>query len=348
MGRIEYMNILQEGVTTWNAWRDTYQKLSPNLEGADLFYVDLRGFDLSRTNLSNANLHRANLDWADLHLADLSGAILEGACLNRSRLSQVNFFGADLSGASLECADLSAANLGEANFRKTTLRRAIFRQTFILDADFSEARLGGTIFSNVDLSSAKGMEKCHHSASSCVDHSTITKSKNVPQVFWRGCGLPDTLIDYLPSLSGDALQFYSCFISYSSKDHEFAKRLHADLQDNGVRCWFAPHDLQIGAKILDSVDEAIRLRDKVLLILSESAIASDWVEDEVTTAFEEERQRKEALLFPIRLDDAVMETGEAWAGKLRARNIGDFTRWKEHESYKATFERVLRDLRSEP
>jgi len=172
-------------------------------------------------------------------------------------------------------------------------------------------------------------------------------SKNVPREFWRGCGLPDALIDYMPSLAGEAIQFYSCFISYSSKDQEFADRLHADLQDNGVRCWFAPHDLPIGEKILDGIDKAIRLREKVVLILSEGAIASDWVEDEVTAAFEEERRRNETILFPIRLDDAVMGTSEAWASKVRARNIGDFTKWKEHDAYKATFERVLRDLRAE-
>jgi hypothetical protein len=40
--------------------------------------------------------------------------------------------------------------------------------------------------------------------------------------------------------------------------------------------------MPIGAKIIDALDEAILLRDKVLLILSESAIASDWVEGEVT------------------------------------------------------------------
>jgi hypothetical protein len=31
------------------------------------------------------------------------------------------------------------------------------------------------------------------------------------------------------------------------------------------------------------------------------------------------------VLFPVRVDDAVMETKKAWAGKLRrSRNIGDF------------------------
>jgi TIR domain len=165
-------------------------------------------------------------------------------------------------------------------------------------------------------------------------------------VFLRGVGLPDNLIDYLPSLLNQPIQFFSCFISFSSKDQKFADRLHADLQNKGVRCWFAPHDLPIGAKIIDAIDEAIRLRDKVLLILSRNAIESDWVEDEVTKAFAEERTRKQLVLFPIRLDDVVMETTEAWAGKLRDnRNIGDFRRWKDHDAYQKALERVLRDLK---
>src|SRR5262249_58056892 len=142
--------------------------------------------------------------------------------------------------------------------------------------------------------------------------------------------------------------FYSCFNSYFSKDQTCAERLHADLQNKGVRCWFAPHDMRIGAKLIDALDEGIRLRDKVLLILSEAAIASDWVEGEVTRALEEERTRKNVVLFPVRIDDAVMQTSEACARLLRGhRHIGVFTRWKEHDSYQKSFERLVRDLRVE-
>jgi hypothetical protein len=162
----------------------------------------------------------------------------------------------------------------------------------------------------------------------------------------RGCGLPDNFIDYLPSLRGDAFQFYSCFVSYSTKDQEFAERLHADLQGKGVRCWFAPHDLPVGARTWDAIDEAIRLRDKLLLILSKASIASEWVEDEVNKAYAEERSRKEVVLFPIRIDNAVISTDEPWAMKLRDRNIGDFRRWKKPEGYQKSLERLLRDLKA--
>ena len=82
------------------------------------------------------------------------------------------------------------------------------------------------------------------------------------------------------------------------------------------------------------------------MILSEHSLKSDWVEDEVSKGFAEERRREKIVLFPVRLDDAVMHTSEAWAVKLRdQRNIGDFRHWKDHDGYKSSFERVLRDLK---
>ena len=138
-------------------------------------------------------------------------------------------------------------------------------------------------------------------------------------MFLCDVGLSAQYIEYLPSLLGQAIDFYSCFISHSSKDDEFAKRLHADLQAEGVRCWFAPEDLGIGDKIRPSIEDAIRLHDKLLLILSEHSVNSTWVEDEVESALEKERKAKErgddrAGVIRIRLDSAVMETDAAWEG----------------------------------
>lgn len=143
-------------------------------------------------------------------------------------------------------------------------------------------------------------------------------------------------------------QYYTCFMSHSSKDRAFAERLHADLQDKGVHCWFAPEDMRIGDRIRPTIDEAIQLYDKLLLVLSEHSIDSDWVEKEVETAFEEERKRKKTVLFPIRLDSAVMETDQAWAADIRrTRHIGDFTRWKDHDAYQKASDRLLCDLKAE-
>jgi hypothetical protein len=38
------------------------------------------------------------------------------------------------------------------------------------------------------------------------------------------------------------------------------------------------------------------------------------------------------VLFPIRLDNGVMETDEAWAADIRrTRHIGDFSEWKNRD-----------------
>jgi hypothetical protein len=68
--------------------------------------------------------------------------------------------------------------------------------------------------------------------------------------------------------------------------------------------------MKIGDRIRPKIDEAIRVHDK--LLLTKSSMKSAWVEKEVETAFEKER----TVLFPIRLDDAVMEAEEAWAADV--------------------------------
>jgi TIR domain-containing protein/pentapeptide repeat protein len=365
-----HLKRLRRGVAAWNAWWDRQPKdlivdlsgadlRSTSLVGAQLAHADLEGANLANSNLANAELYGVDLSHADLRgarleLVNLNDSILADADLSDTYLVGARMLGAYLYRANLSRADLSLTNLSHAELMDANLSQAILAGTILYDADLSgaiveDAYLSGTIFGDTVLSKVSGLERCRHRGPSVIDFQTLQNSGPIPIQFLRDIGLPDNLIDYLPSLLSQAIQFYSCFISYSSKDEVFAQRIHADLQSKGVRCWFAPHDMPIGGKILDEIDKAIRLRDKVLLILSEHSINSDWVEDEVNTALEEERRRDQTVLFPVRLDEAVMETDEAWAAKLRAsRNIGDFRHWKNHDRYVKSLKRVLRDLQAQP
>jgi cellulose biosynthesis protein BcsQ len=139
----------------------------------------------------------------------------------------------------------------------------------------------------------------------------------------------------------------SCFISYSGKDAAFAEKLHGDLQQAGVRCWFAPHDMPIGAKMRVEIDRAIRDHDRVVLILSEDALSSSWVEKEVEAAFGRETITGRTLLLPVRLDAAIMKAELGWAADVRRqRSIGDFTAWQDRLTYQAQLERLLQSLSS--
>ena len=334
-----------------------------NLGGADLVRADLGGAylgkaDLSRANLGGANLGDTNLGRANLSGANLSRAYLGGANLGRAHLGGADLGGADLSKADFGGAYLGGVNLGRVNLDGANLSGADLVGANLFGVNLGRADLGGadlrkvilheTIFANVDLTDVKGLESCVHRGPSTIDHRILMRSGQLPLSFLRGCGLPDTFIDYLPSLLNQPIQFYSCFISYSGKDENFVQRLYADLQNKGVRCWFAPEDLKIGDKIRTRIDEVIRIHDKLLLVLSQNSVASTWVEKEVETAFDKEIERKEPVLFPIRLDATVMESKTGWAADIRrSRHIGDFCKWKSHDEYQKGLDRLLRDLKIE-
>lgn len=320
----------QDGVTVWNKVRPTTNFVPLDFRGADLTAASLIGADLSRVDLQGADLTRANLTGADLSMANLIAANFHHAILDRAQFRFSNLSGADLSETEMEETNFMGARLTGANF--------------------TDCLMGQTWLADIDLSACKGVDTIrHHNPSNiCID--VIYQSRgNIPEAFLRGAGVPESFIANMKSLVAamEPIEFYSCFISYSNKDQEFAERLHADLRSKNVRCWFAPEDLKIGDRLRPSFDEAIRVHDKLMVLLSESSVRSEWVEKEVETAFEKERREKRTVLFPIRLDDAVMETDEAWAADIRrTRHIGDFRDWKNHDSYKKAFDRLLRNLKA--
>jgi hypothetical protein len=326
MANRKLLGLLCQGVERWNDWRQRqYSGQLPNLlPGTYDKKEEQLDLDLSRISFCEVSLQGAN--FRDVNLS--------GAIFIESNLQDVDFSGANLSKANLRRADLERANLSGADLDQT---------------DFSEAQIGGTCFGNIDLSKVKGLETVWHRGPSSIGIDTVIRSGGtITEAFLQGAGIPDSFITYARSLINKPIEFYSCFISHSSNDESFARRLHADLQSRGVRCWFAPEDLKIGDHYHQRIDESIRLYDKLVLILSEHAVQSAWVEREVVTAREKEDRGQRPVLFPVRLDDAVMDTTKAWAADVRRRwHIGDFTRWKYHDAYQQAFNRLLRDLKAE-
>ena len=152
---------------------------------------------------------------------------------------------------------------------------------------------------------------------------------------------------------------YACYgnpISYSSIDEDFCRRLYERLQSAGLRVWFAPHDIQGGRKIHEQIDQAIRVYDKLLLVLSPHSMQSPWVEFEIRRARKREVAEKRRLLFPVRLVDfeAIKrwecfdaDTAKDFATEIREYYIPDFTAWKEHDAFEAAVTRLLHDLKAE-
>jgi len=110
------IQLIKQGVETWNRIRRKNSRHRPDLSGIILGGANLCGADFHRTNLSGSFLKGANLSGAVLREADLSGAYLHGA-----NLSEANLGGANLSGASLRKVDLSGANLRMTNLARADL-----------------------------------------------------------------------------------------------------------------------------------------------------------------------------------------------------------------------------------
>jgi uncharacterized protein YjbI with pentapeptide repeats len=328
MANPEHLAILKKGVNFWNQWREETPEIIPDLYGVDLTKADLHRANFIRVDLGCSKLCGANLYGADLH-----GSVLNKVDFNNANLSRANFSEANFSRANLTMSDLYGANL--------TL-------SVLFEVDFSKAIVGLAVFADVNLSTVKGLETVLHQAPSTIGIDTLYKSQGkIPEIFLRGCGVPDQMIEYAKSLTNSPIQYYSCFISYSHKDEEFAQRVHADLQASNVRCWYAPHDMKIGDKIRPTIDESIRIHDKLLLILSKHSVESDWVEHEAEHALHLEMERKKGVLFPVRIDNSVMDSKTGWASNVRRqRHIGDFTKWKDHDAYKLAIDRLLRDLKA--
>jgi uncharacterized protein YjbI with pentapeptide repeats len=249
MANAEHMGIIQQGVKAWNEWREKHPEATP-----DLSFANLNGAHLSFVNFDNANLSFADLSFAglsDAHLrnTDFTNAILNQANLNDANLNHAHLNGANLGRATLNQANLSFANLSfikfdnadlsSANLSNVDLSNANFYNTNLIDAtlsgaNFANARVARTIFGDVDVREAKGLESIRHEGPSTIGIDTLMRSKgDIPASFLKGAGVPDELIEYAKSLVGRAIDYYTCFISYSSQDHAFVKRLHADLQNEG-------------------------------------------------------------------------------------------------------------------
>jgi hypothetical protein len=344
MANPEHLQILKRGVDVWNGWR---------VEHTDV-RLDLSRADLSNADLSNANLSRADLGRADLSRANLSRANLDGADLSLANLNNADLIGAGLIGAHLLGAYLLDANLSHANLIGADLTSAN-----LSGADFTDVTLAFTTFADNDLTEVKGLETVEHVAPSSIGVDTLYKSVGkIPAAFLRGCGIPDDFIAFIPSHFGiqQAIQFYSCFISYSTRDEEFARRLYSRMRDEKLRVWFAPEEMKGGQKLYEQIERAIQLHDRLLLVLSESSMQSEWVMNEIQRARETEIKEGRRKLFPItivefgkvkawRRFDA--DTGKDLAKEVREYFIPDFSNWKEHDAFEKAFERLLHDLRAE-
>ena len=215
----------------------------------------------------------------------------------------------------------------------------------------------------MDLSQTTGLQDVIHNGPSTIGTNTLVLSKGkIPEVFLRGCGLSDWEIQvsklYDPDLSNEeindiqykmydlratqALQISPLFISYSHADGSFVDKIEKHLNNKGIRFWRDIHDMKAG-RLEKQIDRAIRQNPTVLLILSSNCIRSDWVEHEVRTARELEKEMGRDVLCPVALDDSWKSS--PWPKRVMEQvmeyNILDFSAWKDDIKFGSTFNKLI-------
>ncbi len=371
MANEKHLSIFRKGVAEWNEWRDKNPHITPQLSNLVIYHstVALHGRDFYDGFLSSEDIKEAIADREDGSIAYKS---YYSYLWFHKNLNGINLRQANLSNAELIKVDLTNADLSDADLRGAVLTESIFNNVNVQKTNFDLATIGNTSFININLTEAKSLSTCKHRYKSILDAASIHKSKELPESFILGCGLQriDVLKTQLTApglsdaetsilakeiqlLADQSKKYSSCFISYSTKDEEFATKLHSDLIRKGIQCWFAPHDIQGGKKIYGQILDAISQYDRTLLILSEHSMQSNWVRTEIDNARIKEQNHKRQVLFPIRL--VAYDTIENWkafdadigkdvAKEVREYFIPDFSQWRVEDEYKSALQRLLKDL----
>jgi len=91
------------------------------------------------------------------------------------------------------------------------------------------------------------------------------------------------------------------FLSHASEDRTIAERLCRFLESHGWRCWLAPRDLPTGSEWPEEILNAIEESAALVALISEHALRSDPVKNELAHAAQRKLQ-----IFPLRIDGVAL------------------------------------------
>ena len=117
MAVAKHLEILNQGVSSWNVWRAENLRIRPVLTGAHLEGRNFSGINFLKANLSGSKLTGVLFHGANLRYTDFSGCDLNSADFTNASLMLADLTGANLKGAT----GLSPASLEEARTDETTV-----------------------------------------------------------------------------------------------------------------------------------------------------------------------------------------------------------------------------------
>ena len=92
------------------------------------------------------------------------------------------------------------------------------------------------------------------------------------------------------------------FISHSSTDKDFAARLCNDLVLYDIEVWYDDWSIRPGDSIPEAVAKGLDNSDYVLVLLSQVAITSSWVAEELNSSLYSALSSGKPQLVPLKLE----------------------------------------------
>lgn len=93
------------------------------------------------------------------------------------------------------------------------------------------------------------------------------------------------------------------FLSHSSIDKPFVKKMANELTNYGIKVWLDEWDIQPGGNIVKEINNGLQNSAFVLVFLSSKSIESKWLEEEWTKKVYEEINTEKNSVIPIIIDD---------------------------------------------
>lgn len=119
------------------------------------------------------------------------------------------------------------------------------------------------------------------------------------------------------------------FVSHSHHDREFVDRLAASLKEAGFDIWVDRGELRAGDNLVESLDEALRGSDAVIVVMSPNFVDSPWLSHELAAAASREFSEERRLIIPVLLADTEVPV---------------FLRDRVYADFRGTFEEGFRTL----
>jgi hypothetical protein len=116
------------------------------------------------------------------------------------------------------------------------------------------------------------------------------------------------------------------FLSHSSSDKGFARKLATDLRARGIRIWLDEAEMGLGDSLIGRLEKAIDENDYLAVILSPDSVRSEWVLKEVRMALHREISGKRVVVLPILHKECEIP------GFLRDKIYADFRRDFEYQA----------------